>query len=102
MVKDRVALMAGIPEEAIEVSVIPNLPQRDAELIAAVRAASQEAAHAAERTSQLSRQAVAQLRLEGMTVRDVGDLLGVSPKRVSQLVETGVAASEAAGRAQQR
>ena len=89
MVKDGVALMAGIPEEAIEVTVIPRLAQRDAELIDAARTASQEAARAAERASRLSRQAVEQLRSEGMTVRDVGGLLGVSPQRVSQLVAPG-------------
>ena len=95
MVKDGIALMAGIPEEAIQVTVIPNLAQRDAELIDAARAASQEAVRAAERASQLSRQAVARLRAEGMTVRDVGGLLGVTPQRVSQLAGTVPAACRA-------
>ena len=85
MVKDGVALMAEIPEDTIEVTVIPNLPHRDAELIDAARAASQDAIRAAELASQLSRQAVARLRSEGLTVRDVGGLLGVSAQRVSQL-----------------
>lgn len=85
MVKDGIALMAEIPEATIEVTVIPKLSQRDAELIDAVRASSQDAATAAELASKLSRQAVEQLRSEGMTVRDVGALLGVSPQRVSQL-----------------
>ena len=85
MVKDGIALMAEIPEATIEVTVIPKLSQRDAELIDAVRAASQDAATAAELASKLSRQAVEQLRSEGMTVRDVGALLGVSAQRVSQL-----------------
>lgn len=85
MVKDGIALMAEIPEAAIEVAVVPKLSQADAELIDAVHAASQDAATAAEFASKLSRQAVEQLRSEGMTVRDVGGLLGVSPQRVSQL-----------------
>ena len=71
------------------VSVIPKLPPEDAELIDAARAASQEAVRAGERTSRLSQQVVELLRSEGMAVRDVGVLLGVSPQRVSQLVETG-------------
>lgn len=87
-VADAVALVADVAPDTIEVDVIPKLPQRDAELIDAARAASQEAARAAERASRLSRQAVQQLRSEGMTVRDVGGLLGVSPQRVSQLVES--------------
>ena len=87
-VADAVALVADVPPNTIEVNVIPKLPPRDAELIDAARHASQEAARAAELASQLSRQAVAQLRSEGMTVRDVGGLLGVSPQRVSQLVKS--------------
>jgi len=92
-VADAVALVAGVPPGTIVVEVTPKLPARDAELIDAARAASQEAAGAAVRASRLSRQAVEQLRSEGMTVRDVGRLLGVSPQRVSQLVETRAAAS---------
>ncbi|HEY5180200.1 MAG TPA: hypothetical protein VIJ07_10590 [Dermatophilaceae bacterium] len=87
-VADAVALAVDVSPETIEVTVIPQLAPRDAELIDAARHASQEAVRASELASQLSRQAVAQLRSEGMTVRDVGGLLGVSPQRVSQLVES--------------
>ena len=87
-VADAVALVVDVSPETIEVTVIPQLAPRDAELIDAARHASQEAVRASELASQLSRQAVAQLRSEGMTVRDVGGLLGVSPQRVSQLVES--------------
>lgn len=83
---DAVALVADVSPDAIEVDVIPKLPQAEADLIESARTASQEAARAAERASRLSRQAVEQLRSEGLTVRDVGGLLGVSPQRVSQLL----------------
>ena len=78
-----------IPRDSIQVDISTKLPQGDAELINAVRAASQEATMATERASRLSRQAVEQLRSQGMTVRDVGGLLGVSAQRVSQLGQTG-------------
>lgn len=94
-VADAVALVAGVPPDSIDVDVSTKLPQSDAELIDAVRAASQEATIAAERASRLSRQAVEQLRSQGMTVRDVGGLLGVSAQRVSQLGETRAASSRA-------
>jgi len=90
-VADAVALVADISADTIEVEVVPRLPQQDAELVDAARVASQEAVRAAERASRLSRQAVEQLRAQGMTVRDVGGLLGVSPQRVSQLVQNGLA-----------
>ncbi|HZX99503.1 MAG TPA: hypothetical protein VFE92_08455 [Dermatophilaceae bacterium] len=83
---DAVALVADVSPDAIEVDVIPILPEAEADLIESARTASQEAARAAERASRLSRQAVEQLRSEGLTVRDVGGLLGVSPQRVSQLL----------------
>ena len=83
---DAVALVADVSPDAIEVDVIPRLPQAEADLIETARNASQEAAQAAERASRLSRQAVEQLRSEGLTVRDVGGLLGVSAQRVSQLL----------------
>jgi hypothetical protein len=89
-------LLADIPEDTIEVDVIPKVSSADAELIDAVRAASIEAGRAAERASRLSRQAVEQLRAEGMTVRDVGGLLGVSPQRVSQLAESTRATTDQA------
>jgi DNA-directed RNA polymerase specialized sigma24 family protein len=63
-----------------------GLPQAEADLIDSARTASQEATQAAERASRLSRQAVERLRSEGLTVRDVGGLLGVSAQRVSQLL----------------
>jgi len=85
--------VADVSPDAIEVDVIPILPEAEADLIESARTASQEAARAAERASRLSRQAVERLRSEGMTVRDVGGLLGVSPQRVSQLVETSATAS---------
>ena len=83
---DAVALVADLSPDAIEVDVIPVLPEAEGDLIESARSASQEAARAAERASRLSRQAVEQLRSEGLTVRDVGGLLGVSPQRVSQLL----------------
>jgi hypothetical protein len=95
-VADAVALVADVSPDTIEVVVIPKVPQADAELIEAARDASLEAASAAERASRLSRQVVEQLRAEGMTVRDVGGLLGVSPQRVSQLVETAPATTDQA------
>jgi hypothetical protein len=94
VVADAVALVADVPPDSIEVDVSTKLPQRDAELIDAARAASQEATIAAERASRLSRQAVEQLRSQGMTVRDVGGLLGVSAQRVSQLGEAGLHRAE--------
>jgi DNA-directed RNA polymerase specialized sigma24 family protein len=94
---DAVALVADVSPDTVQVDVIPKLPPAETELIESARSASQEAAHAAERASKLSRQAVERLRSEGLTVRDVGRLLGVSPQRVSQLLNAQPHALPATG-----
>jgi hypothetical protein len=82
MVKGGIALMAEVPEAAVEVTVIePVAPWPDRRC----PPASQAAAQAAEPASKPSRQAVEQWRSEKMTVREVGGLIGVSPQRVSHL-----------------
>ena len=81
-VADAVALVADVSPDTIEVTVIPRLAQRDAELIDAARAAYEAAERAAERTQDLSLQAGEQLRSDGVTVCDVGGPLGVSPQQV--------------------
>ncbi len=53
-VADAVALVVDVAPGTIDVEVIPQLAQRDAELVDAARAASQKAVRAAERASRLS------------------------------------------------
>lgn len=48
-------------------------------------AASQAASAAAAAASESSRRAVKELREAGLTVRDVAQVLGLSPQRISQL-----------------
>jgi DNA-directed RNA polymerase specialized sigma24 family protein len=67
------------------ISVVPEVTTDDAAAVTAARTAAAEAARVAEEASMRSRAAVAQLRAEGMTVRDIGTLMGLSPQRVSQL-----------------
>jgi DNA-directed RNA polymerase specialized sigma24 family protein len=71
----------------IKVEVVPVLPARESDLVEAAAMASRTAEAAARDASRRNRQAVAALRADGLTVRDVGVILGVSPQRVSQLIE---------------
>jgi DNA-directed RNA polymerase specialized sigma24 family protein len=82
MVRD-ILDMEGIGEAFI--NVVPVVSAEDEEAARATRAAAAEAARVADEASTRSRQTVARLRAEGLTVRDIGTLLGVSPQRVSQL-----------------
>ncbi len=85
VVADAVALVQDVPAEDVTVTILPRLPEEDEKLISEAKSAAADAAAAATRASALSRQAAARLRAEGLPVRDVGGLLGVSPQRVSQL-----------------
>lgn len=80
MVRD-ILDMEGVGVASIE--VVAHVP--DQAVIDEARRASAEAAVAAETAAACSRTAVARLRAEGLTVRDIGTLMGLSPQRVSQL-----------------
>ncbi|MHA7620224.1 type II toxin-antitoxin system HicB family antitoxin [Cellulosimicrobium cellulans] len=72
----------------VEVVVVPQLEGDDAALVesaSARRAALREAEAAA---AAASREAVARLRGEGLPVRDVATIMGISPQRVSVLDPT--------------
>jgi DNA-directed RNA polymerase specialized sigma24 family protein len=81
MVIDAAALL-GVAVDDVTVVADLDIPVVS-EAIEARRVADAAAAEA----SSAMRQAVARLRAEGLTVRDVGALLGVSSQRVSQLVD---------------
>jgi len=82
MVADAAMLLDGVE---VEVEVVPQLDADDAALIAtandrraALRRVEADAAAA-------SRAAVARLRAEGLPVRDVATLMGISPQRAAVL-----------------
>lgn len=88
MVADAVALAAGVDPGDVQVTVSPVLPSEAAAHLAETRRAVARAAEAQREASTLTRQVVAELRdREGLSVRDVGVLLDVSPQRVSQLAK---------------
>ncbi|KON72615.1 hypothetical protein M768_13995 [Cellulosimicrobium cellulans F16] len=82
MVVDAAQLLG---HEDVEVTVVPQLDDADAALVesaTAHRVALREAESAA---AAASREAVARLRREGLPVRDVATIMGISPQRVSVL-----------------
>ncbi|WP_297749788.1 type II toxin-antitoxin system HicB family antitoxin [uncultured Tessaracoccus sp.] len=83
MVRDAVRLMEG--DEALDVEVEIVAHTEIDELLGETLAARSAADEAAARASELTVKAAKALTASGITVRDAGHLLGVSPQRVAQL-----------------
>ena len=68
-----------------EVNVEPVMDEATARLLRELFDAKGEAKAAQERASKIMRETVSMLRSDGLTVRDVAAVTGVSPQRVSAL-----------------
>jgi len=80
------ALLTGRPEADFDVTVAPVLEDDDLAVVRDARERRAALVEAERAAAAASRAAVAQLRAEGLTVRDVAEIMGLSPQRVSQLV----------------
>lgn len=77
---DAVATLCDIPVDSINVTLSFDAPG-----VAEVRAKQAEAQRVSMEASEAMRDLVRHLREEGLTVRDIGVILGVSPQRAQQL-----------------
>ena len=71
--------------EISQVEVRPKLGKQDEKMLKELLAARAEADEAQVKASRLVREAIDALRKQGMTVRDVADIIGLTPQRVSAL-----------------
>lgn len=67
------------------VQVDARLEQSDMAMLAEVSEAKQKAVSAQEAASVLTRRAIDTLREQGMTLRDIAALIGITPQRVSMI-----------------
>jgi DNA-directed RNA polymerase specialized sigma subunit len=85
-IRGAIALVLDVDRDSFDVEVVPELDQtvvseETFELLDLRR----QLAELSERSRRLTPLAVAELRAAGLTVRDVAELLGVTPSRVSQI-----------------
>lgn len=92
MVADAVALVAGVKAADVIVDVEP-ITDLDS-IVAEAREARRIADEAGARASELMRFVLADVVQAGYTVRDAGQLLGISPQRASQLTAPFVAKAD--------
>ncbi|MDP8930072.1 MAG: hypothetical protein M3O70_16260 [Actinomycetota bacterium] len=93
-IREAIALVLDVDPDTFDVDIVPVLNE------AAVSAETlelleirRELAELSERSRHLTPKAVAELRASGLTVRDVAELLGVTPSRVSQIEHDSLASS---------
>lgn len=85
-IREAIALVLDVEEDTFDVEITPDLS--NIEVSGGTLEALELRRDLAELTSRARRQtpaAVAELRRAGLTVRDVAQLLGVTPSRVSQI-----------------
>lgn len=99
MVRDAVALMTDARPPEITVELIPVLPRDIEGDLRTARDLANQAAVLQAQASAATRRVVVELREnEGLSVRDVGRLLKLSPQRVSQLAAYKATKSDLAKR----
>lgn len=87
MVKDAASLMTGLPKSEFEVRVV--VQQEDINQLVDLYASTADRLRKAESEAQLvSRDTVAKLRAQHLSVREISHLLGISYQRVSQLANS--------------
>jgi len=85
--REAIALMLDVKSSQIGQLKIEVVPRKEiADLLQEADLASAEAANASARAQELRLEAARLLRADGLPMRDVGELIGVSHQRVSQIL----------------
>lgn len=88
MIRDAIAGVLDVDPEAFAIELTFDLDARVLGQVNRAREASTEAAEVQERASRESRAAAQALRKEGLTLKEAGYFLGVTPQRVAQLLNS--------------
>lgn len=84
--QEAIAFVAGVPASEVEVEVMADVPAGVTETLRRVATLRAEVASAEVEARSLWSAAARELHTAGLTVRDVGTVLGVSYQRAHQLV----------------
>lgn len=86
--REAIAFVADVDESEVEVEVRPQLAPELAEELRAAEELAEQSAELDKRAREMRRHAARKLADAGMTVRDVGAVLGVSYQRAHQLLRS--------------
>ena len=84
MVRDAAELLEGIDPDALDVEIFANVPHRD--MADRAREPTEHARRTQEEASRAMRCAAQSLSGDGLSVRDIGNVLGVSFQRAQKLL----------------
>lgn len=84
-IREAIAWLSGLPEDGFDIEVTPVLPDAFWEAMRGAEDQRDVAAAANRAAAELNQRAARVLRDEGLTLRDVGHLMGVSHQRAAQL-----------------
>lgn len=84
--REAIAFLAKVPEDCIEIIIKPRLSPSYTQLANEAYEERKRAEAATQRATELTRQAALQLRKEGLTLREIGQIMGISFQRASQIV----------------
>ncbi len=85
MARDAIALLLDVDPLSFDVEVRVELQEHLQEAVESVARSKADALQARENAATSAEQAVRVLTAEGITIRDIGEILGVSFQRVAQL-----------------
>lgn len=84
--REAIAYQAGLPENEVEINVVPILPDGyETHRMRAEQARIVEA-NARQEAAREARQAAQVLKEQGLPLRDIGTIMGISYQRAAQLV----------------
>ena len=85
--RDMIGLWFEVPDASFDIDVVVDRGPEVDRLVREITRSRAEADASRRRTAETIREAVRDLRAKGLTIRDVGQLLGVSHQRVAQLAK---------------
>ncbi|MCL1923703.1 MAG: hypothetical protein FWG15_07620 [Propionibacteriaceae bacterium] len=87
-IREAIAFVANIPKDSFDIEVIPVLPEEFLREQKAMLVAREESKHLNSRSAEHAREAARILAETGLSLRDVGTVMGVSHQRAAQLVSS--------------
>jgi hypothetical protein len=84
-IRDAIAYLTGLDESDVDIDMVPVLPEGYRHHRESAQASAAAAAKARRQAAEESRQAAQVLRSGGLSVRDIGTVMGISYQRAAQL-----------------